>query len=347
MDGPGLHPDMLLRTLDARARAAQQQDDHDRDHSAADTDHYFDASPTHQLLFSGFMRDDPSSSQYRNENDDSFMDTDLMLMQSPSTAPTSAPVAATIDPDGLPEHSGISPPFLPEDDPELPSFQQEGISEAESDEVEDEDNDEDDRQVDDSERERNALHMYEWTHPDNDQKKKGGREITELEAMWSVSTFRPDWGVEKMRDNNPLTYWQSDCANPKAPHTIDLFFAQATVIQQVSLFIDFFQDESYCPKQIVIRGGTTYRDLCEIVDLECEEMVGWKNIDFTEILDEPVRVFQLQIAILSTHLNGRDTHVRQLKVYSTPTPRFLVPDQSNPTSAAGHAPHTLTIKGLR
>lgn len=30
----------------------------------------------------------------------------------------------------------------------------------------------------------------------------------------------------------------------------------------------------------------------------------------------PFRVFKLQIAILNTHLNGKDTHVRQVKVYS-------------------------------
>jgi hypothetical protein len=44
-------------------------------------------------------------------------------------------------------------------------------------------------------------------------------------------------------------------------HTIDLSFHQATLIRQVSLFIDFFQDESYTPKTLSIRGGTTYRDI--------------------------------------------------------------------------------------
>lgn len=54
---------------------------------------------------------------------------------------------------------------------------------------------------------------------------------------------------------------RSDCPNPQLNHTIDLSFHQATLIRQVSIFIDFFQDESYTPKTIVIRGGTTYRDL--------------------------------------------------------------------------------------
>ncbi|CAO3657053.1 unnamed protein product [Mucor hiemalis] len=51
--------------------------------------------------------------------------------------------------------------------------------------------------------------------------------------------------------------------------------------------------------------------------LECDEMVGWINADITSKNDgNPFRVFRLQIAILNTHLNGRDTHIRQLKVYS-------------------------------
>ncbi|OAC98830.1 hypothetical protein MUCCIDRAFT_17780, partial [Mucor lusitanicus CBS 277.49] len=136
------------------------------------------------------------------------------------------------------------------------------------------------------------------------------------EAIWSVSSFRPHWGPDKLRDNNALTYWQSDCPNPQLNHTIDLSFHQATFIRQVSIFIDYFQDESYTPKTIMVRGGTTYRDLQELGRVECEEFVGWVNIDIASKNDgNPFRVFRLQIAILNTHLNGRDTHIRQLKVY--------------------------------
>lgn len=66
----------------------------------------------------------------------------------------------------------------------------------------------DGQRLDDHMREKHAVRVYEETHPDLEQKQTGGREIAEYEATWTVSTFRPDWGVEKMRDNNPLTYWQ-------------------------------------------------------------------------------------------------------------------------------------------
>lgn len=67
---------------------------------------------------------------------------------------------------------------------------------------------EESQRLDDQLREKHAIRVYEETHPDLQQKQTGGREIAEYEATWTVSTFRPNWGVDKMRDNNPLTYWQ-------------------------------------------------------------------------------------------------------------------------------------------
>lgn len=119
----------------------------------------------------------------------------------------------------------------------------------------------DESKVDDAQLESIANQIYQDTHPTREQAEMGGREIGEHAAIWSVSSFRPDWGPDKLRDNNALTYWQSDCPNPSKNHTIDLIFHQATFIRQVSLFIDYFQDESYTPKTIAIRGGTTTRDL--------------------------------------------------------------------------------------
>ncbi|CAO3590899.1 unnamed protein product [Absidia cylindrospora] len=197
--------------------------------------------------------------------------------------------------------------------------------------------------MDDNEKETNALDIYHSTHPDIDQKDQGGREIAEHEAIWAVSTYRPDWGVEKMRDNNPLTYWQSDCQNPRSPHTVDIYFRQATFIKQISIFYDFYQDESYSPKEISIRGGTTYRDLHEIAKITCEESVRWQNVDLSSLLKEPLRVFQLQIAILSTYMNGKDVHIRQIKVYSLPLPYLQETSETDGELKI----HPIKYKGLR
>ncbi|KAI8888802.1 galactose-binding like protein [Backusella circina FSU 941] len=139
-----------------------------------------------------------------------------------------------------------------------------------------------DSNIDDSVKEERARDMYEESHPDKEQQQQGGREIGFQEANWSVSSHRPHWGPEKLRDNNPLTYWQSDCPDAKKYHIIDLTFRQATIIKQVSMFIDFYQDESYTPKTVVIRGGNSIRDLVDVLTFECPQTVGWVNADISE-----------------------------------------------------------------
>lgn len=71
-----------------------------------------------------------------------------------------------------------------------------------------EDNEIEDQKMDDVVKERTAISAYEETHPERAQLMLGGREISENEAVWSVSSFRPHWGPDKLRDNDPLTYWQ-------------------------------------------------------------------------------------------------------------------------------------------
>lgn len=178
--------------------------------------------------------------------------------------------------------------------------------------------------VDDVANEEAALIAYRDTHPGKDQTLIGAREIDEHEAIWSVSSFRPHWGPERLRDNNPQTYWQSDGLNVKRDHSINILFHQATLISQVSLFIDFFQDETYTPKTIVIRGGNTYRDLQDLTTIECPESVGWLNVDLLSNIDgNPFRLYRLQIAILNTYSNGKDTHIRQLKIYTLKSSSYM------------------------
>lgn len=131
-----------------------------------------------------------------------------------------------------------------------------------------------DARLDDAQLEKTATLIYQTQHPSLAQKEQGGREIGKDEAIWRVSTFRSNWGPDNLRDNDPLTYWQSDCPNPRKNHTIDILFHQATLIKQVSLFIDFFQDESYTPRNISIRCGTSRRDLY-VNKTICNQDIVW------------------------------------------------------------------------
>ena len=63
---------------------------------------------------------------------------------------------------------------------------------------------------------------------------------------------------------------------------------------------------------IAIKAGA-FNTLQEITSQDLNEPQGWIDIDF----HEPIHTFHLQVSILQNHQNGKDTHVRQLKVFST------------------------------
>ena len=50
--------------------------------------------------------------------------------------------------------------------------------------------------------------------------------------------------------------------------------------------------------------------------LELVEPSGWIHVPLTDNHKKPTRTFMIQIAVLANHQNGRDTHMRQIKVYT-------------------------------
>ncbi|KAJ3682930.1 hypothetical protein LUZ60_013157 [Juncus effusus] len=133
-------------------------------------------------------------------------------------------------------------------------------------------------------------------------------------AALTVSSFKPGNGVSCLLDSNLETFWQSDGAQP---HLVNIQFEKKVQLQLVVLYVDFKLDESYTPSKISIRAGDGFHNLKEIKMVELAKPIGWVHISLsgTEPRELFVDTFMLQIAILSNHLNGRDTHVRQIKIY--------------------------------
>lgn len=113
--------------------------------------------------------------------------------------------------------------------------------------------------------------------------------------------------------------------------------------------MDYNLDESYTPKRMKVRVGTTFHNLEEVRTVDVREPCGWCTIPLwrkwgEDVLDnildpngedredeeqvvngrrtkvplwkrKPMRTHLVQICILSMHQNGRDTHVRQVKIF--------------------------------
>lgn len=133
------------------------------------------------------------------------------------------------------------------------------------------------------------------------------------QATWSLSSCKPGFGVEQLRDGTHESYWQSD---GQLPHLVNICFKRKTTVSAVAVYTDFRLDESYTPSKISVRCGTNFNDLQEIEVVELNEPSGWVVIPLKDLNDRLVRSFMIQIAVIANHQQGRDTHLRQISVHS-------------------------------
>jgi anaphase-promoting complex subunit 10 len=140
------------------------------------------------------------------------------------------------------------------------------------------------------------------------------------DAVFTISSAKPGNGVEQLRDNNNDTYWQSDGA---FPHFINIQFLKKVSVSKICLYLDYSLDESYTPKKLSISSGTSAHDLIDIIVFDVVDPVGWITVDLSTSITNPedesvtketLRTHLLQVRVLGMHQNGKDTHIRQVKV---------------------------------
>lgn len=141
------------------------------------------------------------------------------------------------------------------------------------------------------------------------------------EAVIHISSAKPGNGVEQLRDDSLDTYWQSD---GNAPHFINLQFLKKASLTKLCIYIDHSIDESYTPRKITVGAGSCLHDLADIAVLEeLSEPKGWIIVDLEKCCRNPVadgrrnylKTHFLQVKVQSMHQNGKDTHIRQIKVF--------------------------------
>eukprot|EP01062_Namystynia_karyoxenos_P057136 TRINITY_DN48084_c0_g1_i1.p1 TRINITY_DN48084_c0_g1~~TRINITY_DN48084_c0_g1_i1.p1 ORF type:complete len:195 (+),score=48.96 TRINITY_DN48084_c0_g1_i1:75-659(+) len=133
-------------------------------------------------------------------------------------------------------------------------------------------------------------------------------------ASWTVSSAKHGNGVTCLCDGDEKTFWQSDGTQP---HIIDLQFSTLVRVQSLGLLLDHTLDESYTPKRVVVRAGYSATDLRDVCTEELDEPKGWVWIPLGN--GQPCGVtaaMLVQIAVLENHQNGRDSHIRGVKVLS-------------------------------
>ena len=146
------------------------------------------------------------------------------------------------------------------------------------------------------------------------------------EATWTLSSAKSGNGAEALRNGETQTYWQSDGSHP---HTVTIQFHRRAALLELAIYCNVRLDESYTPKRIRIMSGTTLRDLEVVVEVELENPEGWVMVGLSDpATGRPLRTFTIQIQCISMHQNGRDTHVRAIRLFGPRT--TSADDQSAP-----------------
>ncbi|KAI0457306.1 anaphase-promoting complex, subunit 10-domain-containing protein [Xylaria acuta] len=176
----------------------------------------------------------------------------------------------------------------------------EGAVEHEVDEV---------REVEDAEEEEEEEQPF-------DASAVGLKEISNL-ASFTVSSYKPGCGVKELRDDDANQYWQSD--GPQ-PHRLNIHFIKRVEIRALRLYLDYELDESYTPTKIQITAGTGPNLTIPFTTLELNMPKGWVDVPIAGAGGGPdgnsLCCFFVRVIILENHQNGKDTHIRGIKVYA-------------------------------
>ncbi|KAF5581174.1 anaphase-promoting complex subunit 10 [Fusarium pseudoanthophilum] len=183
------------------------------------------------------------------------------------------------------------------------------IGEVEEEDDDDVDEDEDDEEAAEHDQAHEAATLF-------DPATAGLKEISNL-ARFTVSSHKPGNGVEELKSDDLKLFWQSD--GPQ-PHKLTMYFTKRVGIRDIRFYVDYNEDESYTPTKVVFKAGTSENNLIEFATMALENPSGWQQVPIAGAGGGPdgntLVAWVVQMQILENHQNGKDTHLRGIKIYS-------------------------------
>lgn len=103
------------------------------------------------------------------------------------------------------------------------------------------------------------------------------------------------------------------------PHRLTIYFVKRVEIRALRFYVDHLQDESYTPIKIHWLAGTSLHDLHNFGKTEMAKPRGWIDVPLTGAGGgedgNSLLAYVVQAQIIENHQNGKDTHIRGLKIY--------------------------------
>lgn len=99
-----------------------------------------------------------------------------------------------------------------------------------------------------------------------------------------------------------------------------MHFLRRVEIRAIRFFVDYTNDESYTPTNIIFYAGTGHHDLIQFAELNLHDPMGWQDVPIADVGGghdgHSLACWVVQIHVKENHQNGKDTHIRGIKVYA-------------------------------
>lgn len=133
-------------------------------------------------------------------------------------------------------------------------------------------------------------------------------------AWWNPSSSKQGNPVENILNDDPNSFWQSDGAQP---HLIDVYFSRMMSIALIALYFSISSDESYTPKVFKLYVGTSPNDAVYYKSYHIDHLDGWVGLTFNDNREDALMRCQfIRFVFPINHENGKDTHLRGVRLYS-------------------------------
>lgn len=120
----------------------------------------------------------------------------------------------------------------------------------------------------------------------------------------SLSSFKRGFGLKELMSDDLNEYW---CTEEQLPHLIKISFPKLTYVFSLRLTLNFIQDDSYTPEKFILYYNNKFREV------EYNE----PNIEAELLVCD--HVFDIYLTIVENHSEGKDSHVRRLRVMESLT----------------------------
>jgi anaphase-promoting complex subunit 10 len=124
------------------------------------------------------------------------------------------------------------------------------------------------------------------------------------------------------------------------PHLLTIHFLRRVEIRAIRFYVDYNQDESYTPTHIVFFAGTGHHDLIQFAEVPLNNPVGWQDVPIADCGGgadgQSLCCWVVQMHIKENHQNGKDTHIRGIKIYALDDHQSLGGPAREPIHGSGN-----------